>query len=76
MKKVKCVQCNKKFKPITIEYMNLILSPKNCNKCRSNNQPKTKPIAEPVHKSFFDYLNDDYETNEDRVIEYYYKIVL
>ena len=76
MKNNKCIGCKKKFKPLIIEINNKILISKTCNECRSNDLPKITPITEPVRKSFFDYMNDDFEPNEDRVVEYYYKIVL
>ena len=76
MKNNKCIGCKKKFKPLIIELHNLILSSKTCNECRSNDQLKTKAITEPVHKSFFNQMNDDFETDEDRVVEYYSKLVL
>ena len=77
MKNNRCIRCNKKFKPLIIEINNRVLiSSKICNECRIEDKPKTKPITEPVHKSFFDYLNDDFETDKDRVVEYYSKLVL
>ena len=76
MKKVRCIGCKNKFKPLTIEFNNLILSPKNCDNCRTKNQRNLNTITEPVCNNFLDHLHDDYEPDEDRVIDYYYKIVL